>query len=456
MYDVAKKTSEIIVTTNDNLEFFSGASFEFSFDRKYILTYTRVLKVFRHSFVASWSVYDVAEKQMIPLTINNQLPSLISLVKFSPVDNSMIIVYRNNIYYKKSPTEAEIQITTDGSQNVSNGVPDWVFEEEVFASNSATWFSPDGKKIAFVQFNDTTVPVMTLPVYGEVGEPAFQYPNTLGVNYPKVGANNPVVKLFYVDLSAVTTAASVNLHEIPTPSKFLNDKLDHLITSVSWATNDNLIAVYMNRVQNQGEIIKCTTPETTPSCSRALDLDVTGGWVEFFTAPFFNKDGSVMTFIGSNEGYRHVQTLDLNSLVKAPRTSGKFVVTEILHFNKEENAIIFTANTEGDNRAQHVYAVKNEANAEKVCLTCDLSTSYTYYGAEISKGGSSVAITYMGPNVPQVHLHTINFTSSIALANHVEFESNEALRKTLENKKLPKIMYDKIVLDNGSESQVTI
>lgn len=392
---------------------------------------------------------------MIPITIGGQA-AVCSLVKFSPVDNSLIVVHHNNIYFKRSPAETEIQITTDGSKNVSNGIPDWVFEEEVFSSNSATWFSPDGKKIAFIRFDDSKVPLMSLPVYGVAGDPVYQYPQNFGVNYPKVAARNPEVQLFYVDLSVVTNAASVVRHEITVPDKFKTTLLDHLITSVSWANDNELIAVFMNRVQNKGEIHKCTIPSTGEAqCREARNLDVTGGWVEFFTAPFYNRLGDAMIYIGSSNGYRHVVSVDLNSFAFTPRTSGNFVVTEIVTFIKEHNVIIFTANTEEDSKAQHIYAIKNEANAVKVCLTCTPASEFTYFTVEASKSGTNLVITALGPAVPQVHMYTIDIDqNSIKLTNHVEIQSNSQLKKTLENKKLPKIVYDKIVLDNGSESQV--
>lgn len=132
MYDVTEKKSEILVEAKND-SFFGASSYEFSSDKKFILSATLLSKIFRHSFIASWSVYDVENKNLIPITIGGQ-PALISLVKFSPVDNSMIIIYGNNIYYKKSPTTPEIQITNDGSKDIYNGVPDWVFEEEVFSS----------------------------------------------------------------------------------------------------------------------------------------------------------------------------------------------------------------------------------------------------------------------------------------------------------------------------------
>lgn len=457
LYDVTLNRSEILVASKDNERFFSASTYEFSADKKFILTASHIIKLFRHSFYALWDVYDVDNKQLIPVQIGG-VASAYRLVKFSPVDNSMIVVYENNIYYKRSPTDAEIQITTDGSQEglryISNGVPDWVNEEEVFASNSATWFSPDGKKIAYIKFDDSDVPLMSLPIYGGAGDPAFQYPQTLPVNYPKVAAKNPVVTLFYVDLSSITSADSVVRHEIAVPARFVNVHVDHLIASVSWATNNDLIAVFMNRVQSQGEIQKCTTTSGQAVCVNAQTLDVDGGWVEFFTAPFFNKEGNLMTYIGSVSGYRHVVSLDLNTFAIAPRTSGDFVVTEILGLNQEHDVILFTANTVEDSKAQHIYAVRNAEGAAKFCLTCSPTSAYSYFSAESSKGGNNLVVTSVGPAVPQVHLHALDVKENITLTNSVELQGNSDLMERLEGKKLPKIVYDKIVLDNGSESQV--
>lgn len=454
-YDVAQHRASILVPASSNSQFFAASTFEFSADKKFILTASNLIKLFRHSFYAKWDVYDVERNEMIPVRIGG-VQSAFRLVKFSPVDNSMIVVSGNNIYYKRSPTDAEVAITTDGSQDglryISNGVPDWVNEEEVFSSNSATWFSPDGRKIAYIRFDDTDVPLMSLPIYGGAGDPAFQYPQTLPVNYPKVAAKNPVVKLFYVDLSVVTDAASVVRHEVPIPTRFVNLLQDHLITSVAWATSNDLIAVFMNRVQSQGEIVKFTTTTGAPVATNNLSLDVADGWVEFFTAPFFNKEGTRMVYVGNWNDYHHVISLDLSTFVPTARTSGNFVVSEILSVNKESSVILFTANTEQDIRAQHVYAVKDENDAEKSCLTCSILPSYSYFSAEASLSGNNIVITANGPDVPQVHLYTI--ADNLTLINNVELQSNHELKTALSKRKLPKIIYDKIVLDNGSESQV--
>ena len=61
-----------------------------------------------------------------------------------------------------------------------------VIAEEIINSNSAMWFSPDAKKLAFATFNDTNVDTMNFPLYGRPGDAAFQYPLQQSIKYPKV------------------------------------------------------------------------------------------------------------------------------------------------------------------------------------------------------------------------------------------------------------------------------
>ena len=38
---------------------------------------------------------------------------------------------------------------------IYNGIPDWVFEEEVFEDNFALWWSPDASKLVINAFNQS-------------------------------------------------------------------------------------------------------------------------------------------------------------------------------------------------------------------------------------------------------------------------------------------------------------
>lgn len=60
------------------------------------------------------------------------------------------------------------------------------FTEEVLASASALWFSPDGRHLAFATFNDTNVKDIEIPKYGSPGNMKDQYPKEIKIKYPKV------------------------------------------------------------------------------------------------------------------------------------------------------------------------------------------------------------------------------------------------------------------------------
>lgn len=52
----------------------------------------------------------------------------------------------------------DTQLTDTGVPGVIyNGVPDWLYQEEVLPRPEATWPSPDGTHILFASFNDTQV-----------------------------------------------------------------------------------------------------------------------------------------------------------------------------------------------------------------------------------------------------------------------------------------------------------
>lgn len=452
IYNADSKTREVRVATNSSIyeRFVSSSSFEFSPDKKYILLTSSIIKVYRHSFYANWRIFDIAAGTITDVKISDDDDTFIyRLVKFGPVDSSLIIVDKFNIYYKASPTHESVQVTKDGElttlQKIVNGVPDWVYEEEVFSSNSATWFSKDGKKIAFIQFIDSLVPTITMPIYGLPGQ--YKYPELIPVSYPKAGAMNPSVKLFYVPLDSFNPDS---LPEIPKPVSLESDK--YLITSIGWANENDLISVWMNRVQNRGLILKCTSHS---DCQNILTLDTTEGWIEFFTAPLFNGDGTEMIFIGSTDGYRHIKVLNLNSKAVSNRTSGKYIVTEILKFNKDNNVIIYTANTEEDIKAQHVYAIKNVNGAQPMCLTCKLYEEQSYYSAEVSEGGTYLIINSGGPDVPRADLYTLKVDGdNIGLVDHMEIEKNDEFKNLVNGKKIPKKIYTQIKLDDETEASV--
>lgn len=187
---------------------------------------------------------------------------LLALAEWGPISNSLLYIMENNIYFKSSVINEAIQITSDGSQEIFNGICDWVYEEEVFATKTAAWLSPDNRKLAYVQFNDTPVKHVSIPLYGSPGSPDFQYPGFIDFPYPKTGSNNPLVKLFWVDLAGASPKDEVKKVQINPPDELIDDQ--HIISVVAWANNQTLLSAWMNRVQNHAIVEACDGQSCRP------------------------------------------------------------------------------------------------------------------------------------------------------------------------------------------------
>ena len=81
-------------------------------------------------------------------------------------------------------------------------------QEEVLSDTKALYFSPDGDKLAWIEFNDTDVDVMTITHYGQPGNLQFQYPIQTPLKYPKAGWRNPTVRVYAAAIRGVRSQRS--------------------------------------------------------------------------------------------------------------------------------------------------------------------------------------------------------------------------------------------------------
>lgn len=73
---------------------------------------------------------------------------------------------------------------------IFNGIPDWLYEEEILGQNNAIWWSPNGTRLAFASFNDSMVDIMTFSRYGSYHDFNNLYPFVESIRYPKVSKMN--------------------------------------------------------------------------------------------------------------------------------------------------------------------------------------------------------------------------------------------------------------------------
>jgi dipeptidyl aminopeptidase len=85
-------------------------------------------------------IHRLSDHKTFPLQAPNH-PAEIAYAQWSPTAHAIAYVYRNNLFVVPSKNLEQLdaagdspdvlQVTNDGSDTVFNGVPDWVYEEEV-------------------------------------------------------------------------------------------------------------------------------------------------------------------------------------------------------------------------------------------------------------------------------------------------------------------------------------
>ncbi|KAF2361491.1 Dipeptidylpeptidase IV N-terminal domain, partial [Trinorchestia longiramus] len=204
LFDVKTLTTRVLVPAATMAEW-RPFGYTLSPSRNYLLLVHDVQKLFRYSYLARHTILNIRTGEVTPLAPQrvrgrpDQPPLLVAT--WAPTTDAIAFVFHNDLYYTTSPSLSTMYRISSTGQigTIFNGVPDWVYEEEILSSNSALWFSPQGTRLAFATFNDSLVDTMNFPLYGQPGELVFQYPFQQSIKYPKPGRNNPVVDLWMVD-----------------------------------------------------------------------------------------------------------------------------------------------------------------------------------------------------------------------------------------------------------------
>ena len=133
-----------------------------------------VSSVWRHSFTAKYVIFDSTTETSYDVISRDGSDSLqyCDWVENEKEENILVYVSGNNLYWRPadsiSTPDQDVAVTSDGeTDNVFNGIPDWVYEEEVLGVNFAHYINDVGDLMAFAQFNDTLVKDFRYPFYGD-------------------------------------------------------------------------------------------------------------------------------------------------------------------------------------------------------------------------------------------------------------------------------------------------
>ncbi len=223
--------------------------------------------VYRRSSTARWYVYEVRSRLLRPLSKQFERTMVPS---FSPDSRMVAFVVENNIYVAKLDYETEVAVTTDGAAGqIINGATDWSYEEEFDITSTMTW-APDNLTLCYIRFDESQVPMYSLPLYEGTCHPMeqyAQYPGSLSYKYPVAGAPNSQVSVHSYDIETRKTKQI----ELPAGAGYYIPRIAY------GPAETQLLVATLNRDQNHFELFVANPKSTV---TKSVYVEDSKAWIE--------------------------------------------------------------------------------------------------------------------------------------------------------------------------------
>ncbi|EMD39367.1 hypothetical protein CERSUDRAFT_113004 [Gelatoporia subvermispora B] len=419
------------------------ADWKLSSDMRYILIKSDYAKQWRHSSFGNYYVHDLETQTTFPLTTPSH-PPVTAYATWSPTGESIAYVLGNDLYVvpSPSPSATPIRVTTSGNASLFHGVPDWVYEEEVFSADFALWWSPDSSKVAYLRFDETAVEEYTFPVYNpsENSHAVVPYPGHVTMKYPKPGYNNPLVTLHVFDLEEyLKDEDEEDEHEEPEDGNEDEDEDEgsdriaeasltltwdgrqpadnSIIAEVAWVGNSTLLIKEVTRAADNGSIVFFDLNSEDADLGRIVrKLGAAGeqgdnGWIDSEQRIYPIPDAAIpygssayLDIVPTPAGYNHIALFSpANSSTPRFLTDGEWEVTAgILAVDTNRSLVYFqAANPSSVERRIYAVPLPGSASAEMVEPTAlTESEGPAYYEADFSPEAGYYVLSYLGPDIP--------------------------------------------------------
>ena len=379
---------------------------EFTFNTKEdkLLIPTETEPIYRHSKRAKYKIYDISKSNLISV-----FDEKIEAPLFSPEGNKIAFVYENNLYIKDLANEKVRQITNDGKKNeIINGISDWVYEEEFGIVRMFDW-SKDGKKIAFVRFDESKVPTFSMDIYNN-----GLYPSQKNFKYPKAGENNSEVSVYIYDLDT----EKLEKIEIDNP---------YYIPRLEWTNDENTLSLRVcNRKQNDFKVLYYNYLTKKYSI---VYSEKDEAYVEIENQKFYIFSNNNFLISSEKEGFKHLYYYEKTGKLLKKITQGNWEITDFYGVNEKTQTIYYQSNERGSIN-KDIYSISIDGKNKKL-----LSNQIGVNNAIFSLDYSIYINEYQSANTPPiVELFDTQTAKSLITLSNDEFCNNNLNQYTTSRK----------------------
>jgi dipeptidyl-peptidase 4 len=256
--------------------------------------------------------------------------------KLSPDASRVAFRRGHDLYALEIATHQLSRLTDDGSATLLNGEVDWVYPEELDLS-TAYWWSPDSKRIAYMQFDiarELVYPQVSLTGLRATAEPE---------RYPQAGTANAEVHVGVVPAWGGATRWMD-----------LGETRGSLIARVHWTPDSTRLAIErLNRVQNHLDLLLA---DASGGSSRSILTE---------SDPYWINHNDLFHFVGKDEflwgserdGFCHLYLYSLDGQQRKRLTEGEWEVTKLAGID-ESHQNVYYISTEASPLERELYSIK--------------------------------------------------------------------------------------------------
>ena len=315
-------------TQGERVDQFDG--YIMSPDGRYILIATQRQAVYRRSFKAVYYIYTVQSKKLERLSDGGPQQAPV----WSPDGNSVAFVRDNNIFLVKLLYgNSESQVTKDGKFNeVINGIPDWVNEEE-FGLSRALTFNADGTMLCWIKYDESKVKQYSLQFFKGSKPERMEnatYPSSYSYKYPKAGEDNSIVSAWSFDIkSRRTQQLNIPLAEDGYMPRILSTEDPDKIVIFTMNRHQDVLNLYS--VNPRSTVSKLLIKESVPKYVKEETLDNIRLGKDYILLPS-DRDGFMQLYLYSGTG-----------TLKRKIGDGKFDITNVYGVDEKTGDVYYQA-----------------------------------------------------------------------------------------------------------------
>ncbi len=247
----------------------------------------------------------------------------------SPRGDYVAYIRDQNLYLSSLRERIEKPLTKDGGGTISNGMAEFIAEEEM-DRHTGYWWSPDDRHIAFARIDESPVKVKQRVAI------AADAVTTVAQRYPAAGEANVVVTLGVVDIDS----GAVTWMDLGRES-------DIYLARVQWLPDGKTLAI--ERESRDQRRLDLLFADAATGRSRLILSETSGSWIDLNHELTFLRRSNEFIWGSSRDGFLHLYLYTdkgrlVRQLTRGPWSVVDFRGRAIKGVDEKRRLVYFMAN----------------------------------------------------------------------------------------------------------------